>query len=608
MSLSCRTALTLGVLLLVGCPKEIPIPFEPPELRTDYAQTALDTPVTLAPLLNDFDPNGEVLTVLSITTPSNGTATLNPDGTVLYTPNLGFLGGDSFTVTITDATGNEGTTGAYVTVGSSLRTVFRSNYTDYFTYQLYMSDDQHPGVMIPLNTRVQETEGPAISRQQVAAYVPSTDGVNMVYLADTDQTRLVTNLWHVDLRRPWVQTQLTDVGDGQAIGGVSLPQLSPDGLYAYYMSNELAFSTARPNQFDIIRVEVANPANKIRINTPLGTGMLDGEVVDDFIEKFSLSPDGAYLLYVVRNADFTPTLARNELRVVDLTTPEVSTVISGTPTAGSLGVAGSLSALGFRFVPGTDQVVYAAQENGLTTIDLYLVDYVAQTAPQKLSGNCIGTGVINYGFTPDGSRIIYVSTEDVTTVTDLYMVSTASPGTSTRLSELRTGTSAVASFSISFDNTYVVYIRDDDTEDQRELYFVEFANPTVQVKLNHMLRPETTEVAAEVVLALRMSQGAPREVLYSTNDEPVDGIVHQTLRTVNVDVPGVTSVVGPSIFFSHTYGWMADGETIVYQDSPPESISATSLYLVQRSAPTVFTRLTNEDHAGDVAVEFSFLP
>lgn len=595
MSLSRRALLVLPALLLIGCPVEIPIPVDPPEARLDYAQTPLDTPVTLSPLLNDYDPTAELLTVVSIGTPSHGVATLNPSGTIDYTPDLGYLGGDSFAVTITDASGNQATNTAHVTVGPSARTVYRSNWTDYFTNQLYMSDAAHPQTMVPVSVRIPITQGPVLSRQQVTAYIPSADGVNMIYTADTDPSRSVADLFHVDLRQPGIGTKLTTIEDGQAIGGLSLPQLAPDGLHAYYLSNE--FNSAL---FEVVQVEIANPTNLVRVNTPLDT--------DDIIERFSLSLDGAYMLYVARDQDATPTLAENKLHVVDLSNPGVSTVLSANATTGTLGVAGSLGALGFRFIPGTTKVVYAAQANGATTIDLYIVDYVAMTPPQKLSSTALGTGVLNFGFTPDGSRVLYVSAEDLATVLDLYMVDPNVPGVPTRLSRLRTGTASIATFSVGMDNTFALYVRDDDVAGQRELYFVEFANPTVQVKLNHVLRPGTTTTAPEVVLGIRVSPGAPRVVLYSTSDDPVNGVFHQTMRTVDVDALGTTNIVGPSTYIGHSYGWLADGDSIIYQDSPPESVQATSLYHVRISAPTVYTRLSNEDHGGDAAVEFSFLP
>ena len=48
------------------------------------------------------DADGDPLTVTLVTGPANGTAVVNPDGTITYTPNTGFTGTDSFTYTLSD--------------------------------------------------------------------------------------------------------------------------------------------------------------------------------------------------------------------------------------------------------------------------------------------------------------------------------------------------------------------------------------------------------------------------------------------------------------------------------------------------------------------------
>ncbi len=65
---------------------------------------------------NDFDVDGDVLTVISTTNPMQGTATPRGDR-VEYRPNDGFMGIDTFTYTITDPSGEEATATVTVTVG-----------------------------------------------------------------------------------------------------------------------------------------------------------------------------------------------------------------------------------------------------------------------------------------------------------------------------------------------------------------------------------------------------------------------------------------------------------------------------------------------------------
>lgn len=80
----------------------------------DTATTVNGFPVTIPVLANDSDPDGDTLTVTSVTDPPNGTAVNNGDGTVTYTPDCGFFGIDTFNYTISDGQG--GTDTGMVTV------------------------------------------------------------------------------------------------------------------------------------------------------------------------------------------------------------------------------------------------------------------------------------------------------------------------------------------------------------------------------------------------------------------------------------------------------------------------------------------------------------
>jgi large repetitive protein len=84
-----------------------------PVAGDDTATTPEDTPVVIDVLGNDTDPQGQPLTVTGASAP-NGTVTVNPDGTLSYTPNPNFNGPDTITYTVTDPDGNTDT--ATVTV------------------------------------------------------------------------------------------------------------------------------------------------------------------------------------------------------------------------------------------------------------------------------------------------------------------------------------------------------------------------------------------------------------------------------------------------------------------------------------------------------------
>ena len=74
-----------------------------PVAADDKVETARNTPVTINVLANDT-PNGAT-TPNVVTAPLNGTAVVNPDGTIEYTPNTGFVGTDRLVYTLCNASG-----------------------------------------------------------------------------------------------------------------------------------------------------------------------------------------------------------------------------------------------------------------------------------------------------------------------------------------------------------------------------------------------------------------------------------------------------------------------------------------------------------------------
>ena len=84
-----------------------------PTARADSVTTNANTAVKIAVLAND---TGSSLQILSVTVPANGTATINTDKTITYTPKMGHTGSDSFQYTIRDGAGRKATGKVSVTV------------------------------------------------------------------------------------------------------------------------------------------------------------------------------------------------------------------------------------------------------------------------------------------------------------------------------------------------------------------------------------------------------------------------------------------------------------------------------------------------------------
>lgn len=86
----------------------------PPVADNDSAATDEDASVTIDLLANDADADGDPLSVTNLTQPAAGTAVLNPDNTVTYTPNADYSGLDRFVYTAND--GSADSNQAFVTV------------------------------------------------------------------------------------------------------------------------------------------------------------------------------------------------------------------------------------------------------------------------------------------------------------------------------------------------------------------------------------------------------------------------------------------------------------------------------------------------------------
>src|SRR5690606_13030037 len=87
----------------------------PPVAANDIATTPEDTPVTIPVLQNDSDPDNDPLTITTATV-TTGTVTINPDGTLTYTPPTDYVGTAVITYEISDGKGGTATATVTVTV------------------------------------------------------------------------------------------------------------------------------------------------------------------------------------------------------------------------------------------------------------------------------------------------------------------------------------------------------------------------------------------------------------------------------------------------------------------------------------------------------------
>ncbi|HYE33203.1 MAG TPA: Ig-like domain-containing protein [Methylomirabilota bacterium] len=99
------TSTTTVTISVVGNP-----PNNPPVAQPDEEATEAGVPVTVDSLVNDSDPDGDLLTIVTFTQPEVGTVTLGLDNKFVYTSPDGFNGTIVFEYTITDGRDTSTTT------------------------------------------------------------------------------------------------------------------------------------------------------------------------------------------------------------------------------------------------------------------------------------------------------------------------------------------------------------------------------------------------------------------------------------------------------------------------------------------------------------------
>ncbi len=150
-----------------------------PTAADDPVGTSEDVPVTFDPLADngggaDTDPDGDPLTVASVTQPANGTVVLNADGTITYTPDADFNGTDTFTYLVCDPDGACDTATVTVTVGSV-------NDAPIVINESPMTDEDTP-INLDLIANDSDPDGDAITLDSVDAV--STSGGTVVVELD----------------------------------------------------------------------------------------------------------------------------------------------------------------------------------------------------------------------------------------------------------------------------------------------------------------------------------------------------------------------------------------------------------------------------------------
>jgi hypothetical protein len=91
------------------------MPNNPPTAVDDNASTLESVTVTIDVMVNDSDIDGDAISLVSVSIPTNGTAVIS-SGQIIYTPALDYVGADSFTYVIEDVFAAQATATVFMDV------------------------------------------------------------------------------------------------------------------------------------------------------------------------------------------------------------------------------------------------------------------------------------------------------------------------------------------------------------------------------------------------------------------------------------------------------------------------------------------------------------
>jgi len=156
---------------------------DPPIANADTNTVEVDTPVTGTVMSNDFDPDGDPITVTNNTQPTNGSVVMNPNGIYTYTPDPGYEGEDIFEYTICD----DGAPALCDTTTVTIQVI-----PDNGNITVANDDAYYAEIGNPINGNVSENDTDPEGDNQLVNIIPVSGPTNGILVLNTDGTFLYT--------------------------------------------------------------------------------------------------------------------------------------------------------------------------------------------------------------------------------------------------------------------------------------------------------------------------------------------------------------------------------------------------------------------------------
>lgn len=374
-----------GVLTITITPVD-----EPMTANADSATTDEDTPVTINVLANDSAPDGPPVVTAVSTDPNQGTAVINANGTITYTPKPNTFGAQKFTYTVVDADGDVSTAIVTVTVKAindaptadpsygpadnygAITGDLNASDVDNNNLSFDVLSEPSHGTLEFDEATGEFTYTPTLSQQLRARNTPVTDSFDVIVNDGNGGLTLVT----VDIAVPPASATITDtieIGEFSDPWGVVVHPTEPRAYVAVGATDSVEVIDTSTNEI-IDTIQVGNVPVAVTMNA-----------------------DGSRL-YVTNSTSRT-------VSVIDTATNQViATVNTGTGPG--------------RAIVAPNGYLYVANSGGaaVTVIDTATNTQVdlnpTQNGVQAIIP--VGNGPRGLALSPDGSRLYVSSTNDDT--------------------------------------------------------------------------------------------------------------------------------------------------------------------------------------------------
>lgn len=291
-----------------------------PTAVNDQVKTSFDTAVMIDVLANDFDVDGDNVSILNFadTSQNGGTITIE-NGKLIYAPAFGFSGTDNFTYTITDGNGNQANATVTVDVNAPviINTVNAENDSASVEFEsdkgvainVLGNDSDAQGDSFVVDSFTNPANGSLVNNNGVFTYTPGkgfsgTDSFQYTIRDSRGATDTATVTINVAAEVPKPRIIVNDDGTQGEV---------PGDAYSFY-SNDVQPRTldvlANDSGDDLVIVEIVEAPR-------FGTAQISGGGTSIKYTLRSGYCEDHYFVYRVRDKHGTEAIARVNINIID---------------------------------------------------------------------------------------------------------------------------------------------------------------------------------------------------------------------------------------------------------------------------------------------------